>query len=261
MGALTVVVDVIGGEVSRRDDGVVAVDGGRDKGQDGVRTGHEGTLQIVHHNRGNVYLAVGDGEADGAAVDLTVTRGSRQGVVDQLCALGKGEGAALRSRNAAAQAQRGSLVELCGGERAAEGGDVIAQKLEHGGAGFFEGHGVVGAEAAVQIAAEPALLDCHPDVGAVDRRAVDVREEGAGAALRGHAFAVGREGREQPGQLAAGEGRIELSRLFGGHAAQSHSGLNGGVGASRRRGHHQHGHRDADRQQKREESFFHGVTP
>ena len=240
-GALAVVVDIVGGEVSGGDDAVVAVDGDGYEGQNRALTGHERPFHTVHDDGGNVHLTVGDGKADGAAVDLTVLGGDRQGVVEKLRSLSQSKNAALRGGEAAAQAQRAGLVELCGGKGAAEGGDVIAQQLEHGGAGLLEGHSVVGAEAAVQIAAEPALLDYHSDVGAIGRGSVHIGKQGAGAALCSHILPVGGKGRQQPGKLAPGKGSIGVGGLLGGHAAQSHSGLHGGVGASRRRRHHQQG--------------------
>ena len=136
----------------------------------------------------------------------------------------------------------------------------VAQQLEDRGAGFFQRDSIVRAEAAVRIAADPALLDRNADVGCIGGAAAHIRKEGTRGALGLGAFPVGGERHHQFGQRAAGKRCGQVCRLVGGQAAQRNGCLDCRVGAAGRGGQDEHGAGHADRQQQRKNAFLHKIT-
>ena len=260
---LIVVVHVVpaqGGEVG---EAAVAVDGdvvgaeGQVDGGTGAGA-HIGPLGVVGHQGGVVHLAVGDGVAQGGAVDRAGTVLGGEEVIEEGDTVLPGEGLALDGGEVVQQAHRLGLGELGVGEGAGQGRGVIAQQPQQSGAGLLQGDGVVGAEGAVHIAGEPALLHRQLDVAAGPVAALHVGEEGGGAGA--HRVLVDRGGGHHLGELRPGHrgGEVQVAVFVAGEDAQHPDGLQHGVPVRRQGG--RRGQREGQRQggQKGEDALLHG---
>ena len=245
-------------QLGRTGDLIVAVDAGRSEGKLGGAVRDEGTLQAAHHDAGGIHLTVGDSEAQRGAVGAATGGVGRQGVVHQDGALFIVQRLALLAVQLVAQPQLAGLVQLRLGEGAAQLGHLIAQQLEDGSDGLFQRHGVVRAEGAVGVAAQPALLHRDADIGGVSGGAGQVLIQGAHGPLRAHALPEGGVGHQHPGKGPAGDHSVQGGGLGGVHAVQGDGQLDGGVGIARSRSRErQHRHGNADREQECEKTFFH----
>src|SRR5699024_8451533 len=137
-GALAVIIDIVLVQLKGGCNLIVPVDGHRLERQGSGGPGYKRSFQVAEQNRGGVHLAVVDGKAQSGGVDLAVVGVGRQGIVEQDGAVLQGQGLALAPAQAGTQAQGLGFVQLRRRERAAQGGDVIAQQAERCGAGFFQ---------------------------------------------------------------------------------------------------------------------------
>ena len=221
-------------------------------------------LILLHGEAGDVIHAFGEFVVGGNYVVgfvifailviinfMVITGGAgRQGIIEEHSGIFQGQALPLHGAQTGPQAQAAGLVELCRREAAAQGGNIIAQQLEGGGAGLFQRHAVVGPERAVSVAAEPSLLDGNADIGGIFVPAVHIGEQGAGVPLRGGALPVGRECHQQLCQLAPGQGGAQGGGLFAGQAAQRHGSLHRRIAGSGICRHHQHRAGNANGQKK-----------
>ena len=191
-----IIVHVIRIQLRRIGLAVVPVDRGWYKGQALAAGGHKGAFETAEQDGRGVQLAVRHREAQRRTIDAALRGRGRQCVVKQHRTVRERHRLALLPAEVRPQAEAAGFVQLRRREAAAEGGHIVAQQLEHGGAGFFQRHAVVRAERAVGVAAQPPLLDGDPDIGcpAVVRR--HIREEFPGGALRGNTLPVGGKGRQ-----------------------------------------------------------------
>ena len=254
--ALAVIVHIVLVQLCRGRDLIVAVDAHRRKGQLGVLLCHKGALAALEQHRGGIHLTVGHRKAQRAAIGAAAGSVGAQGVVQQQGALLVGHGLSLCAGQLVPQTDLLGLVQLCLREGAGQVGSLIAQQLQHRCTGFLQRNGVVRAEGTIGVAVHPALLHRNADVGGPLGGAGHIPVQSAHRALRAYALPVGGKGHQHFGKSAAGNVGAKL--LTGGHSAQSNSRLQGRVvDAGRRDRQHQRRHRNADRQQKCENPFFH----
>ena len=239
----------------------VAVDGGpgggEGQGQALVGAGHVGALGVGGHQSGVVHLAVGDSIAQGGAVYRAAAVVADQQVIEEHDAVLAGEGLPLNRVHIVPQPHGGGLGQLGGGIGARQGGGVIAQHLQQGGAGLLQGDLVVRPEGAVYIAAHPALLHRQLDVLAGPVVALDVLKQGDTAALPDAVLIAG--GRRHHGDKlrpGRGGGEVQVSGAVSGDDPQGLNGLHCRGGTHRPRRDHQ-GQRQSRRQQGGGDRSFH----